>query len=277
MSDTFNIKTYNRHGVTKKYKSDDKLFLSERVVFSRLKETYKNGRILDIGVGGGRTTSALLEISSDYCGIDYSAAMVKSAQERFPNIKFKHCDARDLSEFSSETVDVAVFSYNGIDYVGHLDRLRILKEVWRVLSPRGVFFFSTHNRNQPVPIVGWHPSTLGFREYPTVNPLRVTYRVLRYAQRLYRAVRLRKFVRHEEDFALLNDNAHNYGLITYYISIPKQVEQLRLCGFEHVIAIDENGDHLNSKDWPTYIGPTCYLAWRDKQADWSGESSRGDS
>lgn len=277
MSDAFNIKTYSRHGVTKKYQRDDDLFLPERVVFGHLKKIYKNGRILDIGVGGGRTTQALLEISGDYCGIDYSAAMVKSAQDRFPNIKFKHCDARDLSEFSSETVDVAVFSYNGIDYVGHLDRLRILKEIWRVLSPRGVFFFSTHNRNKPAPIAGWRPSTLGFREYPTVNPLRIAHRVLRYAQRLHRTVRLRKFVRHEEDFALLNDNAHNYGLITYYISISKQIEQLHSCGFQRVIAIDETGECLDSKDWATYTGVTYYLAWRAKQTDWNVESSRDDS
>ncbi len=44
---------------------------------------------------------------------------------------------RDLSVFANERFRLAVFAFNGIDYVGHADRLRILAELRRVQAPAG--------------------------------------------------------------------------------------------------------------------------------------------
>jgi ubiquinone/menaquinone biosynthesis C-methylase UbiE len=256
-----NLRAYERKAVALKYQRDDYLFLPERVVFKELKRFYENGRILDIGVGGGRTTPALLDISDAYHGVDYSSAMVEAVRKRFPGVKFSQCDARDLSCVRSETIDLAIFSFNGIDYVGHADRLQILKEIKRVLTPNGAFFFATHNRNQTRPAPAWHPSTLGFREAPTLNPLRIGHRLLRYLERVGNVARLYRLTRSTEDYAILVDSPFNYRLLTYYISVAKQIEQLKSCGFEKTIAIGGDGKKLEEEDWHGYAGQTQYLAW----------------
>ena len=102
--------------------------------------------VLDIGVGGGRTTPYLSAIARRYVGVDYSQAMVEACHEGWPELDFRNCDATDLSEFSDTTFDVVVFSFNGIDNIGDdSGRARCFAEIARVLKPDGVFIFSSHN------------------------------------------------------------------------------------------------------------------------------------
>ena len=65
-----NKATYERADVVKFYQNANLLFKSEEVLFKKLSPTIKNAKILDIGVGGGRTTKYLLSISRDYTGVD---------------------------------------------------------------------------------------------------------------------------------------------------------------------------------------------------------------
>lgn len=50
-------------------------------------------------------------------------------------------DARDLSTFSDQSFDLVWFSFNGIDYVNHIDRLTILQEIYRVTKPGAILYF----------------------------------------------------------------------------------------------------------------------------------------
>jgi SAM-dependent methyltransferase len=102
-------------------------------------------RILDLGVGAGRTTPWLLERGSSYVGIDYAPAMVDAARELHPDAEFQVGDAADLSDWDDQAFDVVVFSYNGIDYLDDDARSRCLAEIRRVLVPGGLYVFSTHN------------------------------------------------------------------------------------------------------------------------------------
>src|ERR1019366_8247253 len=61
--------------------------------------------------------------------------------------RFEIGDARDLSRFGDGEFDVVLFSFNGMDYISHEDRLRVLAPVRRVLRPGGTFFFSAHSLN----------------------------------------------------------------------------------------------------------------------------------
>ena len=78
--------------------------------------------ILDIGVGGGRTTGYLAPKAGRYVGLDYSQEMVVAAQVKYPEFQFHCADASDLSFLADGSFDVAVFSFNGIDCIPH--RLR---------------------------------------------------------------------------------------------------------------------------------------------------------
>jgi SAM-dependent methyltransferase len=102
-------------------------------------------RVLDLGVGTGRTTPWLTERGASYVGIDYAPAMVDAARRAHPAADLRVGDASDLSDFDDGSFDVVVFSYNGIDYLADDARERCLDEVRRVLVPGGTYVFSTHN------------------------------------------------------------------------------------------------------------------------------------
>jgi SAM-dependent methyltransferase len=102
--------------------------------------------VLDLGVGGGRTTPYLSRIAARYVGVDYSEAMVRACKRKFPTLDFVLADASDLSVFENDSFDAIVFSFNGLDSVVPGERRsRCLRECLRVLRPTGLLIFSTHN------------------------------------------------------------------------------------------------------------------------------------
>ena len=64
------------------------LHKNEKILLDRLSGELHGKPILDLGVGAGRTTGSLLEISPDYVGVDYSPEMIRQCQARFPGVKF---------------------------------------------------------------------------------------------------------------------------------------------------------------------------------------------
>jgi SAM-dependent methyltransferase len=142
--DTVNLATYRIPEVASHYAALSYLTACERLLF----QTYiKPGMsILDLGVGGGRTTSYLSKVASRYVGVDFSEAMIRACREKFSDLDFLLADASDLSAFGDASFDAIVFSFNGLDSVIPSEkRSRCLRECWRVLRPAGVFVFSSHN------------------------------------------------------------------------------------------------------------------------------------
>ena len=139
-----NREIYNEAEVVAYYKSIDQLTLGEGYLFG--KYAPPGCAILDLGVGAGRTTSALAPIAKRYVGLDYARAWSRPASERFPQLEFYCRNACDLSPFESKSFDAVVFSFNGIDYIDtYADRARCIAEINRVLVPGGYFIFSSHN------------------------------------------------------------------------------------------------------------------------------------
>jgi ubiquinone/menaquinone biosynthesis C-methylase UbiE len=146
-----NLEVYSALPVVSYYASLDYLTPCERLLFDGC---IKSGSsILDLGVGGGRTTAYLARHASHYIGLDYSAAMINACQTKFPSLEFRVADAADLSAFQDGSFDVVVFAFNGIDFVLPADARRAcLGHIYRVLKPGGVLIFSSHN---PRAILGW--------------------------------------------------------------------------------------------------------------------------
>jgi SAM-dependent methyltransferase len=139
-----NLQTYDAPEVAAHYATLDYLTPCERVLF----ETYipKGSAVLDIGVGGGRTTPYLVNRASRYVAVDYAPAMVKACEAKFPGLEFIVADAANLSVFPDASFDVVVFAFNGIDYVlPEQSRRSCFGHVHRVLKANGVFIFSSHN------------------------------------------------------------------------------------------------------------------------------------
>ena len=102
-------------------------------------------KILDLGVGNGRTTVPLHEMGYDVVGIEYCDELVAFANRLYPEVKICRGDARSHS-FADNTFDGAIFSWNGIDYMNPVqERFQVLRETLRVVRPGGVFLVSSHN------------------------------------------------------------------------------------------------------------------------------------
>ena len=139
-----NLPVYNAPAVAKYYAALDYLTACEKMLF----ESYLRPgmAILDLGVGGGRTTPCLSSIAAHYVGVDYASEMIAACRQKFPRLEFDVGNASDLSKFGSSSFDAVVMAFNGMDYViPDESRFRALREIARVLKPEGILIFSSHN------------------------------------------------------------------------------------------------------------------------------------
>lgn len=235
--DLINHDIFENENVVQRYTVDDpKLFAAEETLYRKIASEVRDGAILDLGVGGGRTTPHLLKLSRDYTGVDYSAEMVAACRSRYPGVAFQEGDARELKAFESGRFDLVFFSFNGIDCVGHEDRLKILDEMHRLLKPGGLFWFSTHNLRLR-PAKPWHPSVYEWDMHP-----RSIARNIYYALKNIRNYRSRARAMIEgEDYAVLVDSAHQFRLLLYYITPAEQLRQLSTHGFAPACIVDHEG------------------------------------
>ena len=115
--------------------------------------------------------------------------------------------------------------------VDHAGRLAILAEVLRLLSPGGIFIFSTCNRNSPA-----CNALFVFPQFEmALNPARLAVRTARFGAQTYRSlinrVRHRKHQITTNEYAIRNDIYHDYGTMLYFIDTRAQVDQLVRAGF----------------------------------------------
>lgn len=244
-----NKKTYSREDVLKFYEGASDLLRTEQVLFEKLLPTIKDKKILDIGVGGGRTTAHLLEISGDYTGVDYVAEFVDKTAEKYPTAKFLCADATNLEQLEDETFDFILFSYNGLDSISNDARRRLMCEANRVLKADGVFMFSSHNRDYRF-----------FNKLPWQQKFQFNKGFLIFFLHcLYHLPKHFKMKKHEvytDEYAIINDGDHRFSLLLYYISISNQKKQLAEAGFESVEAYDMDGKLVESdaeSHWIHYL------------------------
>jgi ubiquinone/menaquinone biosynthesis C-methylase UbiE len=143
-TDNPNLAVYNAPEVTEHYAALNYLSECEKKLF----DTYirPGADILDLGVGGGRTTSYLKAMVRHYVGVDYAPEMIEICRAKYPSVDFRTADASDLSIFPDGSFDAVVFSFNGIDYiVPDAGRQRCLQGCHRVLRKGGTLLFSSHN------------------------------------------------------------------------------------------------------------------------------------
>jgi ubiquinone/menaquinone biosynthesis C-methylase UbiE len=244
-----NKTTFARADVIEYFQSINELFEAERVLFEKLSATIRNKKILDLGIGAGRTTTYLHLLTTDYTGVDYVPEYAEETSRKFPDAKILCADARDLKEFEDQSFDFALFSYNGLDCISNEDRLKALKEIYRVLKYEGVFMFSSHNRDYQ-----------NFKKLPWRRKFEYDAQFLKFSLYcLYHLPKHFKMKKHEiytDDYALVNDPDHRFSLLLYYISIEKQEKQLAKIGFTGVEAYDSQGRLVKSdtvSPWIYYL------------------------
>lgn len=231
----------------------------ERAALASVIEEIRGKRILDIGIGAGRTVRALRAISADYVGVDYVQEMVDHCRSQFPGARFERVDARSMTQFDDGSFDLVFFSCNGISMVDHDGRMAILKEVRRILSSRGAFIFSTCNRDSPQ-----YEAIFRFPELQwTRNPAKLLVRWGRFlVQSIYRVANRLRYRSHEiraVDYAIINDVCHHYRTMLYFISAGDQCRQLASAGFNGEISLyDLSGALVHGT---TRDGTIAFVVW----------------
>lgn len=248
-----NKHVYSRRGIVNGYnRSKRELTAAERICLDIIPPGDRLS-ILDIGIGTGRTTEPLAKMFKNYVGIDYSAEMVRVARAFSPHNDLRVMDARKL-QFDRH-FDCVMFSFNGIDYVDYADRQIILAEVSRNLRVGGYFIYSTHNIHY-----SRVPGYLNSR-WPKelwLPPLHLWLTPWRQAQRFIN--RTKNFSRQSvgviPGVAYVNDPGESFDLITTYVDIALEAQQLARHGLKVLRTVGSR------KHVPQYDGadPWVYIA-----------------
>ncbi len=235
-----NLETYKSKKSVDIYLELQNLFLPELTFLNMLKKELGKMKMLDIGVGAGRTTEHFAKLVKEYVGIDYSDSLIKACKNRYKNeteYRFTTCDVRDMHMFSDNQFDFVLFSFNGLDYISHEDRLVALKEIHRVTKNGAIFIFSTHNLLSLKKL---------YQIQFTKNPIKLMKRILKYFLIVFYNGRLNKYT--DKNYAILKDGAHMFNLTNHYILPSKQIEQLNLSGFNKIqlFSIKDGKEILNT-------------------------------
>lgn len=265
-------KIYNHEKISKDYARRDYLDKAEQQIIEELKNVLPKLNMLDMGVGGGRTTGYFLALVNSYIGADYAPNMIAECKKKFKNKKvFEVLDVRNMSKFSDNMFDFILFSYNGIDSFGLKDRETALKEIKRVLKNGGYYSFSSHNIN-------WKGlyNLFTFRNIytklvnKTDNGKNLLSKFIIFLEAIFINIwlnfqnksfnikfhidRLRK-----EGQGNLIDNSLNGKAKIFYTSYKSQILQLTKSGFKNISAYSINGiktqdeNELNQGGWIYYL------------------------
>lgn len=239
---------YKDPNVVNFYRNSSGLKPAETALLSRFRNELQDQPILDIGIGGGRTTSPLLQLTQSYVGIDFSKEMILAARQKFPGVDLLVCDARDLSMFKDGHFAAVFFWGGGLDDIA-ADRSRVLQEINRVLGS-GIFLLMTHN----------------FDAHNMRRYLKNRLRLSRNPGLLIHdnLLRLRSYISyiynwfwstvHHSGYAIYGEYEESLGgrpelgtiLPTYYMSRDAQAQQLIEHGFTDVEVWDQSGNAVES-------------------------------
>jgi len=251
---------YNTEHISRDYAVRDYLDFAEKAFIEEFGEKLADMDMLDMGVGGGRTTKYFAPLVKSYTGADYASSMIAACKKKYGDkFKFIECDARDMHEIADNSFGFILFSYNGMDSFGHSDRLKALEEIRRVLKPGGIYFFSSHNLN-------WRGLYGIFRlrvkeggSSSQKNPGRLLNLLrLRYLNKSFSMKRHIKKLR-EKQAGHIYDNSLNGKAGIYYITVQEQVKQLKHSGFNTAGTYSRSGvkttdeEILNSGGWIYYL------------------------
>lgn len=220
---------WNSDRIIREYAAADWLQKPEQTILDLLKDRLAGMRMLDLGIGGGRTTLHFAPLVQEYLGSDYAENMIEACRKRFPNpapnTRFEVIDARKMSGVPGQHYDLVMFSFNGLDSVPVEDRGKVLEEVRRVGKPGGSFVFSSHN-------LRYIRKMYALKPHKKIRPF------------LYQFYRLFMLIwynglpgqYYKQDTAVLRNGAERFSLEIYYSKPEYLVKQLSEAGYRNIRA-----------------------------------------
>ncbi len=131
--------------------------------------------VLDAGCGVGGTSAALHARGADVIAVDCDAARLAALNERLPDVETERSDLEELP-YPDASFDAIVLQ----DVIEHVaSPALVLAELVRVLTPRGLLYLSTPNRNALSNIISDPHFGLPFASLKSRAELRKTLRAKR--------------------------------------------------------------------------------------------------
>ena len=269
---------YNHKKISQDYAKRDYLDKAETQIIQDLRNFLPKFNMLDMGVGGGRTTRYFLPMVNSYIGADYAPNMIVECKKKFKNKKiFEVLDVRNMDKFSDNMFDFVLFSYNGIDSFDLKDRDIALKEIKRVLRNGSYFAFSSHNINweglyslfkikniyeklinkSHIPDSGKSANNFFFKSIVFLKAIFINIRLN--IQNKSLNIRFHIDSLRKEGFGRLTDNSLNGKVSIIYMSYKSQIKKLTELGFINISAYSINGIktkdevELNKGGWIYYL------------------------
>ena len=240
------------------------LLPAEAVILARYREAI-TGRVLDLGCGAGRLLGYLVLLGADAHGVDISPQMVDHCRRRFPGTDVRVGDLADVKASIEGPFDAVLMSDNLIDVFDDAQRRRVLADLRALLACGGLLVFSSHNLDQFDQAVRTPSSRV--KEAALAAARRSPAGWIRTAIGLPAARRNRRRLGplqyRDGDHAVVNDVAHDYALLHYYIGRVAQERQLADVGLELVEVLEADGravpaGEAGGSPWLYYIAtPTA--------------------
>ncbi len=221
--------------------------------------------MLDLGCGAGRILGYLVELGGEVEGIDISQDMVAHCRAAYPLAHVRVGDLADVRAVVQGRFGAVLAMDNVLDVFDDPERRRVLRELLELLEPDGLLIFSSHNLeyDDGRRTAGDGRRGLGrARELlrkaasrPVGDAVRVAVRM---PVRIRNRRRLAPLERRERDHAIINDEAHDYALLHYYIRRDDQARQLAELGYALIECLDADGHPVpagerSSSPWLHYI------------------------
>jgi SAM-dependent methyltransferase len=239
-----------------------RLLPAEAIIMLRHHEALGR-RVLEVGCGAGRMLGYLLALGGEVHGLDVSQAMVDYCRRAYPEAAVRVGDLGDLPATVDGRFDAIVAADNVLDVFDDATRRRVLGDLRAAAVPGGVLVFSSHNlanaRAARSPRSG-SPLATSVRALLDRSPadlIRLAPRILR---RRRNRRRLRRLEQWAGEYAILNDTAHDYSLLHYYIGREQQTRQLAAAGFELLETLELDGTPVG--DCRDGRGPSLYYVAR---------------
>ncbi|MCD1294866.1 class I SAM-dependent methyltransferase [Methanocella sp. CWC-04] len=227
-----NKSVYERQKIVEIFSKYYYLDKPELSIICKFEDKLPKMKMLDLGVGAGRTTHYFGRLAEEYVGIDYSRGMIDRCNEDFKDLKncsFQLCDVRDMRIFRDEEFDFILFSFNGLDCISHGDRINALREINRICKKGGYFFFSSHNLNY---IEDLYKFKFSIDPFLTAREI-AFHLILRARNKPFNDLKNSKF-------AVINDGTRSFSLNLYYIYPGEQIKQLHEAGFKNIRIYSQN-------------------------------------
>ena len=220
---------------------------AEVLVLVRYRDLFTR-RVLEVGCGAGRILGYLVALGADANGIDLSSEMVDYCRNAYPGAEVRVGDLGVLGASTSGAYDVVLAADNVLDVFDDAERLRVLGDMRDLLAPSGVLVFSSHNLGHldaaaqaPAGAAGrLGPGALA-RKLVDRSPAQLLEGAVRLARRAGNRRRLSALEYRGPDHAVINDVAHDYGLLHYYIRRDDQDRQLAALGLELIESLELEG------------------------------------